>query len=284
MFAVSGEVTWRPSQVRTHPRDNPIARLHYLSRRQERGDARRMVRRANESRLLTHTTFTALGLPAQILTALDKAGFITPTPIQAKAIPPQMERRDILGIAQTGSGKTAAFGLPILAGIAALKGRPNPMTTRALILAPTRELAVQIEEVLQKLSAGMRLQTVLVLGGVSRNAQIQKIARGADVVIATPGRLKDLLDDRKLRLNETRWLVLDEADRMLDMGFIVPVKQIAAAIRSRVTGERRLFSSHHGQGNRRAGQGLAERSGARRSATAGHDCRHARPARHPVGL
>jgi ATP-dependent RNA helicase RhlE len=179
---------------------------------------------------LTHSTFTTLGLPAQILSALDKAGFKTPTAIQAKAIPPQLERRDILGIAQTGSGKTAAFGLPIIAGIAELKGRPNPLTTRAPILAPTRELAVQIEEVLQKLSAGMRLSTVLVLGGVSRNAQIQKIARGVDVVIATPGRLKDLIDDRKIRLNETRWLVLDEADRMLDMGFIIPVKQIAAAI------------------------------------------------------
>ncbi|MEO6013207.1 MAG: DEAD/DEAH box helicase [Devosia sp.] len=165
-----------------------------------------------------------------MLSALDKAEFITPTPIQAKAIPPQLQGRDILGIAQTGSGKTAAFGLPIIAGIAELKGRPNPMTTRALILAPTRELAVQIEEVLQKLSMGMRLQTVLVLGGVSRNAQIVKIARGVDVVIATPGRLQDLIDDRKIKLNETRWLVLDEADRMLDMGFIIPVRKIAAAI------------------------------------------------------
>jgi len=187
-------------------------------------------RRANESIPLNHTTFTTLGLPALVLTALEKAGFNTPTAIQAKAIEPQLQGRDILGIAQTGSGKTAAFGLPILAGIAELKGRANPMTTRALILAPTRELAVQIEEVLQKLSTGMRLNTVLVLGGVSRNAQIQKIARGVDVVIATPGRLKDLLDDRKIKLNETRWLVLDEADRMLDMGFIHPVKQIAAAI------------------------------------------------------
>lgn len=179
--------------------------------------------------MLNHTTFTTLGLPAPILAALDKAGFTTPTAIQAKAIPPQMERRDILGIAQTGSGKTAAFGLPILAGIAALTGRPNPMTTRALILAPTRELAVQIDEVLHKLSAG-RLQTVLVLGGTSRNAQVLKIAKGVDVVIATPGRLMDLLDDKKIRLNETRWLVLDEADRMLDMGFIAPVRKIAAAI------------------------------------------------------
>ena len=189
-----------------------------------------MVRRANESYLLNHSTFTTLGLPAQILSALDKAGFTTPTAIQAKAIPPQLQRRDILGIAQTGSGKTAAFGLPILAGIAELNGRPNPLTTRALILAPTRELAVQIDEVLHKLAAGMRLSTVLVLGGTSRNAQIQKIAKGVDVVIATPGRLVDLIDDKKLRLNETRWLVLDEADRMLDMGFIHPVRKIAAAI------------------------------------------------------
>ncbi len=192
--------------------------------------ARADGRRANESHLLNHTNFTTLGLPAHILGALDKAGFTTPTAIQAKAIPSQLQRRDILGIAQTGSGKTAAFGLPILAGISELNGRPNPLTTRALILAPTRELAVQIDEVLHKLAAGMRLSTVLVLGGTSRNAQIQKIAKGVDVVIATPGRLVDLIDDKKLRLNETRWLVLDEADRMLDMGFIHPVRKIAAAI------------------------------------------------------
>ncbi len=174
-------------------------------------------------------SFSELGLSAQLVSALTAAGFDTPTPIQAKAIPPQLERRDIMGIAQTGSGKTAAFGLPILAGLAQLGGRANPMTTRALILAPTRELAVQIDEVLHKL-AGSKISTVLVLGGASRSSQIQKIARGVDVVIATPGRLKDLIDDRKLKLNETRWLVLDEADRMLDMGFINAVKEIARAI------------------------------------------------------
>ena len=174
-------------------------------------------------------TFSELGLSAQLLSALTTAGFDTPTPIQAKAIPPQLQRRDIMGIAQTGSGKTAAFGLPILQGLSELTGRPNPMTTRALILAPTRELAVQIDEVLHKL-AGSKLSTVLVLGGASRSSQIQKIARGVDVVIATPGRLKDLIDDRKLKLTETRWLVLDEADRMLDMGFINAVKEIARAI------------------------------------------------------
>ena len=174
-------------------------------------------------------TFSDLGLPAPLLSALDAAGFATPTAIQLKAIGPQLEGRDIIGIAQTGSGKTAAFGLPILAGLSTLSGRANPLTTRALILAPTRELAVQIDEVLRTLGP-KKLSTVLVLGGVSRSAQINKIARGVDVIVATPGRLKDLIDDRKLRLNETRWLVLDEADRMLDMGFIHAVKQIAAAI------------------------------------------------------
>jgi ATP-dependent RNA helicase RhlE len=175
-------------------------------------------------------TFAELGLPARLVGALTKAGFNTPTPIQLKAIGPQLQGRDIMGIAQTGSGKTAAFALPILAGLSELNERPVPGTTRALILAPTRELAVQIDEVLRSLAAGMRLSTVLVLGGTSRNAQIQKVAKGVDVVIATPGRLKDLVDDRKLNLRQTKWLVLDEADRMLDMGFIGAVKQIAGAI------------------------------------------------------
>ena len=175
-------------------------------------------------------TFAEFGLPARLVTALTKAGFETPTPIQQRAIPPQLLGRDIMGIAQTGSGKTAAFGLPLLSGLAALKDRPAAMTTRALILAPTRELAVQIDEVLRMLAEGMRLTTVLVLGGTSRHAQVTKIARGVDVVIATPGRLKDLVDDKKLKLRGTKWLILDEADRMLDMGFIAPVRAIAAAI------------------------------------------------------
>jgi ATP-dependent RNA helicase RhlE len=175
-------------------------------------------------------TFSDLGLPARVVAALTTAGFNTPTPIQLKAIGPQLEGRDIMGIAQTGSGKTAAFGLPILAGLSDLRERPAPRTTRALVLAPTRELAVQIDEVLRTLASGMRLSTVLVLGGTSRNAQVNKIARGVDVVIATPGRLKDLVDDRKLDLRKTRWFVLDEADRMLDMGFIGAVRAIAAAI------------------------------------------------------
>ena len=179
----------------------------------------------------TLSDFTSLGLPQVLVDSLAANGFSEPTKIQSQAIPKLLEGRDMLGIAQTGSGKTAAFGLPILAGILQLTGRPRPMTTRALILAPTRELAVQIDEHLRKFAGSKtQLTTVLVLGGVSRHSQVQKIARGVDVVVATPGRLKDLLDDGKLRLNETRWLVLDEADRMLDMGFIAPVKHIAKAI------------------------------------------------------
>ncbi|MEP7241067.1 MAG: DEAD/DEAH box helicase [Devosia sp.] len=188
------------------------------------------------------------------MAALDKAGFHTPTAIQMKAIGPQLEGRDIMGIAQTGSGKTAAFALPILAGLSELKDRPKPMTTRALILAPTRELAVQIDEVLRTLADGMKLTTVLVLGGMSRHAQIQKIAKGVDVTIATPGRLKDLMDDKKLRLNETRWLILDEADRMLDMGFIGPVNAIAAAIgTNRLTA---MFSATMGDDIAKLAKGL----------------------------
>jgi ATP-dependent RNA helicase RhlE len=216
--------------VKSQPRGISLSPLLRLNARKA-GHAGAPIgwRAANMDYPLTKT-FSDLGLPAHIVDALTRAEFLTPTPIQLKAIGPQLQGRDIMGIAQTGSGKTAAFGLPILAGISELKGRPAPLTTRALILAPTRELAVQIDEVLRSLAGHMRLATVLVLGGVSRSAQVQKIARGVDVVIATPGRLKDLVDDRKLRLNETRWLVLDEADRMLDMGFIGAVKQIAAAI------------------------------------------------------
>lgn len=177
---------------------------------------------------MTDSTFADLGLAAPLTDKLASAGFTTPTPIQQQAIPPQLSGRDILGIAQTGSGKTAAFGLPIIAGLMELKGKPEPRSARALILAPTRELAVQIEEALRSFSPARRISTALVLGGVSRHAQIQKLAGGVDILIATPGRLKDLVDDRKVRLDAVRWLVLDEADRMLDMGFIKPVREIAA--------------------------------------------------------
>lgn len=174
------------------------------------------------------STFADFDLPQSLVRSLEQAGFVTPTPIQAKAIPAQLQGRDILGIAQTGSGKTAAFALPILAGLMKSAGRRKPLSVGALILAPTRELAVQIDEMIRAYIGRTHLTTALVLGGVSRHAQVQKLARGVDIVVATPGRLSDLLEDRKLRLDETRYLVLDEADRMLDMGFIMPVRKIAA--------------------------------------------------------
>ena len=182
---------------------------------------------------MTTSDFAAFGLASTLTDALARAGFDTPTPIQAQAIAPQMAGRDILGIAQTGTGKTAAFALPILHQLLALQGRPAPKTCRALILAPTRELAVQIEAAFRTFAGGARLTTLLVLGGVSRSAQVRAMARGVDVVVATPGRLTDLMADRSILLDQTRWVVLDEADRMLDMGFIQPVRKIVAALHPR---------------------------------------------------
>lgn len=173
--------------------------------------------------------FEALGITGQLLKAANSAGFTAPKPIQEMAIPPQLAGRDILGIAQTGSGKTAAFALPILSKILTLGSKRRPKTARALILAPTRELAVQIEETIRLLSKGAHISTALVLGGVSRATQIRRIAPGVDVLVATPGRLMDLVREGAIVLSETTWLILDEADRMLDMGFINDVRRIAKA-------------------------------------------------------
>ncbi|KQZ13543.1 RNA helicase [Mesorhizobium sp. Root554] len=173
--------------------------------------------------------FAKLGITGQLLKATHAAGFTEPKPIQEQAIPAQLEGRDIFGIAQTGSGKTAAFALPILTKIIALGTKRRPKTARALILAPTRELAVQIEETIKVLAKGAHVSTALVLGGVSRYSQVKKVAPGVDVLIATPGRLTDLVREHELILSDTKWLVLDEGDRMLDMGFINDVRRIAKA-------------------------------------------------------
>jgi ATP-dependent RNA helicase RhlE len=175
------------------------------------------------------TGFARLGISGVLLKATLGAGFTDPKPIQQQAIPPHLAGRDILGVAQTGSGKTAAFALPILSRIIALGTRRKPKTARALILAPTRELAVQIDETIRLLARGAHVSTALVLGGVSRNSQVRKIAPGVDFLIATPGRLTDLVRERDVDLSQTTWLVLDEADRMLDMGFINDVRRIAKA-------------------------------------------------------
>ena len=173
--------------------------------------------------------FAELGISGPLLKTTAGAGFDVPKPIQAGAIPPLLEGRDVLAVAQTGSGKTAAFSLPILTKIIALGTKRLPKTARALILAPTRELAVQIEETIRVLTKGLHVSTALVLGGVSRFSQVKKMAPGVDVLVATPGRLVDLVREGEVSLQETRWLVLDEADRMLDMGFIHDVKRLAKA-------------------------------------------------------
>ncbi|WP_048646549.1 DEAD/DEAH box helicase [Nitratireductor soli] len=173
--------------------------------------------------------FAELGISGTLLKATMDAGFTMPKPIQEQAIPSMLAGKDVLGIAQTGSGKTAAFALPILSKIMALGTKRVRKTARALILCPTRELAVQIDEVVRKLSHHAHVSTALVLGGVSRSSQVRRVAQGVDVVIATPGRLTDLVKSGELSLAETRWLVLDEADRMLDMGFINDVRRIARA-------------------------------------------------------
>jgi ATP-dependent RNA helicase RhlE len=173
--------------------------------------------------------FAGLGIGGALLASATRAGFELPKPIQVLAIPPYLQGRDVLGLAQTGSGKTAAFALPILSKIVALGTKRLPRTARALILAPTRELAVQIEEVFRELAKGLHLSTALVLGGVSRGGQVKRLHMGVDVLVATPGRLVDLVRERDVSLAETRFLVLDEADRMLDMGFLPDVKRLVKA-------------------------------------------------------
>ncbi len=179
---------------------------------------------------VTSQTFAALGLSEQLLHALAAQNFQTPTPIQTGAIPSLLAGRDLLGVAQTGTGKTAAFGLPLIQRLAAENLRAAPFATRALILAPTRELAQQIDDSLRRLGAGQRLRSVTILGGVSRSRQVEQMRRGADIVVGTPGRICDLMAAGQLRLGAVTHFVLDEADRMLDLGFIRDIRRIVAAL------------------------------------------------------
>jgi ATP-dependent RNA helicase RhlE len=171
--------------------------------------------------------FAALQLNPQLLAALAAKDHVVPTPIQAQAIPAMLSKRDILGLAQTGTGKTYAFALPILHQLAASKYKPQRGVPRALILAPTRELAVQIADSIAPLAKTLKLRFSVVMGGVSRYVQTQVMAQGLDILIATPGRLMDLIRDRHATLSDTKYFVIDEADRMLDMGFIRDVRAIS---------------------------------------------------------
>jgi superfamily II DNA/RNA helicase len=168
--------------------------------------------------------FSDLGLSQKVLDAVEASGYVTPTPIQAQAIPHVLARRDVLGIAQTGTGKTASFVLPMLTVLE--KGRARARMPRTLILEPTRELAAQVEESFNRYGRNHKLTVALIIGGVSLDDQVKKLDRGVDVLIATPGRLLDLFERGKILLNGVEILVIDEADRMLDMGFIPDIERI----------------------------------------------------------
>jgi superfamily II DNA/RNA helicase len=172
--------------------------------------------------------FSKLGLSAKVLAAVKAAGYPSPTPIQEQAIPHVLARRDVLGIAQTGTGKTAAFTLPMLTMLE--HGRARARMPRTLILEPTRELAAQVQESFEKYGVGQKLNVALLIGGVSFDDQDAKLTRGVDVLIATPGRLLDHFERGRLLLTGVELLVIDEADRMLDMGFIPDIERICKLV------------------------------------------------------
>ena len=173
-------------------------------------------------------SFSHLGLSAKVLAAVEAAGYKTPTPIQEQAIPHVLAHRDVLGIAQTGTGKTAAFVLPMLTLLE--KGRARARMPRTLILEPTRELAAQVAESFEKYGKNHKLNVALIIGGVSFDNQDAKLVRGVDVLIATPGRLLDHSERGRLLLTGVELLVIDEADRMLDMGFIPDIERIGKLV------------------------------------------------------
>mgnify|MGYP001806568042 FL=1 len=176
------------------------------------------------------TFFTDLGLIEPLCRALEAEGYTQPTPIQAQAIPQMLAGHDLLAIAQTGTGKTAAFALPVLQFLHQVPGKRMPRSARALVLAPTRELAVQINDAFAAYGQFMPLKRATVFGGVGQYPQVQALMRGVDVLVATPGRLIDLMQQGHINLGGVEFFVLDEADRMLDMGFIHDVRRIVAQV------------------------------------------------------
>ncbi|HEY0265245.1 MAG TPA: DEAD/DEAH box helicase [Rhizomicrobium sp.] len=175
-------------------------------------------------------TFASLGIAEPILRALAADNYTHPTPIQGRAIPALLAGRDLLGIAQTGTGKTAAFGIPLLQKLSIGHVPPQARQAKALILAPTRELAVQIEESLRNYGRFLNLKMTVILGGVNQNTQVRNMAKGVDILVATPGRLLDLVQQKHVRLDAVNTFIVDEADRMLDMGFIRDVRKLVAFI------------------------------------------------------
>lgn len=172
----------------------------------------------------SHNVFATLIAPLQRV--LSEEGYTEPTPIQHQSIPHLINRRDLLGCAQTGTGKTAAFALPIIQHLCELRNRPKPLHPRALILSPTRELAAQIHTSLETYARHTRIRSAVVFGGVGQYPQVRAMQRGVDILVATPGRLMDLMNQGYIHLGHVRHFVLDEADRMLEMGFIPDIRRI----------------------------------------------------------
>jgi superfamily II DNA/RNA helicase len=187
------------------------------------------------------TTFADLGVPTNLLTVLDAAGITVPTPIQAATLPDSLAGKDLLGRGRTGSGKTYAFALPVVARLAASGGRAAPRRPRALVLAPTRELATQIEATLRPLAEAAGLRTQTVFGGVGQGPQVAALKRGVDVLIACPGRLEDLIGQGHCDLSAVEVTVLDEADHMADLGFLPAVRRLLG--QTPKGGQRMLFSA-----------------------------------------
>lgn len=177
-------------------------------------------------------SFQELALQPELANALVNGGYKVPTPIQTQAIPLALEGHDILGLAQTGTGKTLAFGVPIIETVLQARGKPAPKTTKALILAPTRELVNQIAQTLKTLTERTKIRVTTVVGGASIRKQLQILSRGTDILVATPGRLIDLLERGGIDLSNTGHLVLDEADQMLDIGFIHALRKIVPYLSS----------------------------------------------------
>ncbi len=177
--------------------------------------------------------FSNFGLGNEILRAIQKAGYVRPTPVQAAAIPKVMQGNDLIAIAQTGTGKTAAFVLPMLHRISLANQQGQLRGTKALILAPTRELAVQIMENIRAYGNGLPIRVAAIFGGVEEEAQIKTVRKGVDMIVATPGRLIDLLDRQKIDFSRLEMLVLDEADRMLHMGFLPDIETIVSGLPKR---------------------------------------------------
>lgn len=174
------------------------------------------------------STFSLLGIAEPLQRALTAANYAQPTTIQTQAIPALLAGRDVLGIAQTGTGKTAAFGLPLLQKLYTDRKPPAPRSARALILAPTRELAIQIDESLRSYGSHLKLRHAVVVGGINQNRQVSAMRQGVDVLVATPGRLLDLVGQKHVVLGAATTLIVDEADRMFDMGFIRDVRRIVS--------------------------------------------------------